>query len=54
MYDIKVGDIVFGPWGVPHTFSKMSKDNGRMLITFQPAGKMEDLFFSDKRRENER
>ena len=44
LFDAKAGDSVFGPRGVPHTFSKISDGNARMIITFQPAGKMEEFF----------
>ena len=44
LYNAKAGDSVFGPRGVPHTFSKTNDGNARMLITFQPAGKMEMFF----------
>jgi len=45
IYDVKTGDSVFGPRGVPHTFTKVGESGvGRMLITFQPAGKMEACF----------
>ena len=39
------GGSVFGPRMVPHAFSKVGEGEARMLITFQPAGKME-LFFN--------
>jgi mannose-6-phosphate isomerase-like protein (cupin superfamily) len=45
LYDVKPGDSVFGPRGVPHAFTKLGDDGvGRMLTTFQPAGKMEACF----------
>jgi mannose-6-phosphate isomerase-like protein (cupin superfamily) len=46
MYRVKPGDSVFGPRGVPHAFSKLGKGVGRMLTTFQPAGKMEECFIA--------
>lgn len=46
LFVAKAGDSVFGPRGVPHTFSKISEDVARMIITFQPAGKMEEFFTS--------
>lgn len=45
-YQAKVGDSVFGPRGIPHTFSKISEGNARLLMSFQPAGQMEDYFIS--------
>jgi len=45
LYDAKAGDSVFGPRGVPHAFTKVGDEGvGRMLTTFQPAGKMEACF----------
>jgi mannose-6-phosphate isomerase-like protein (cupin superfamily) len=45
VYEVRAGDSVFGPRGVPHTFTKLGDDGvGRMLTTFQPAGKMEACF----------
>ena len=38
------GDSAFAPRQVPHTFAKISEDEGQMLVLFQPAGSMEDFF----------
>lgn len=46
MYHVKPGDSVFGPRGIPHAFSKLGEGAGRMLTTFQPAGKMEECFIA--------
>lgn len=46
MHHVKAGDSVFGPRGVPHAFSKLGEGIGRMLTTFQPAGKMEECFIA--------
>lgn len=43
-YTAKAGDSVFGPRGVPHTFAKAGEGVARLLILFQPAGKMEHFF----------
>jgi len=43
-YQTKAGDSVFGPRGVPHSFSKTTDGEAKMLILFQPAGKMEAFF----------
>ncbi len=43
-YEVKAGDSVFGPRGVPHAFAKTNEENARLLMIFQPAGKMEELF----------
>ena len=46
LHHVKPGDSVFGPRGVPHAFSKLGEGVGRMLTTFQPAGKMEECFIA--------
>jgi mannose-6-phosphate isomerase-like protein (cupin superfamily) len=43
-FTARVGDSVFGPRQVPHAFAKMNDGNARILMTFQPAGKMEAFF----------
>ncbi len=40
----KAGDSVFGPRMVPHAFAKTNDGVAKMLIGFQPAGKMEECF----------
>lgn len=41
---LKEGDTLFGPRGIPHAFALTSEGEGRLLITFQPAGSMEEFF----------
>lgn len=41
---VKAGDSVFGPRGVPHCFAKIGEGEARLLMFFQPAGKMEEFF----------
>ncbi len=43
-YQAKAGDSVFGPREVPHAFAKIGKEEGKLLMFFQPAGKMEEFF----------
>lgn len=43
-YEAKPGDFIFGPRGVPHTFAKLGQGLARVIIGFQPAGKMEEYF----------
>lgn len=43
-YNAKPGDVVFGPRRVPHTFAKIGEGDSKLLIGFQPAGKMEEYF----------
>jgi uncharacterized cupin superfamily protein len=38
------GDSAFGPRQVPHAFAKTNEGPARLLIGFQPAGKMEEYF----------
>ena len=43
-FTAKKGDSVFGPRMVPHAFAKTNEGPGRLLMAFQPAGKMEEHF----------
>ena len=43
-FTAKAGDSVFGPRMIPHAFAKTSEGIGRLLMAFQPAGKMEEHF----------
>lgn len=43
-YHAKPGDSVFGPRGIPHTFAKIGTGEAKIILLFQPAGKMEDFF----------
>lgn len=43
-YRAGAGDSVFGPRGVPHTFAKVGEGEARLIMLFQPAGKMEAFF----------
>jgi len=40
---LKIGDTIFLPRNVPHTFAQIST-TGKMIFLFQPSGKMEDFF----------
>lgn len=42
-YQLKMGDTIFLPRNVPHTFAQLT-EKGKMFFFFQPAGKMEDFF----------
>jgi len=44
IFTAKAGDSVFAPRQIPHTFTKTSEEPARMLITYQPAGTMEEFF----------
>ncbi|MEJ7830166.1 MAG: cupin domain-containing protein [Segetibacter sp.] len=43
-FTAKKGDSVFGPRMVPHAFAKTNEGSARMVMGFQPAGKMEAHF----------
>jgi len=43
-FTAKAGDTVFGPRNVPHAFAKVGEGEARLLMFYQPAGKMEDMF----------
>jgi len=40
---LHAGDSILGPRGIPHTFSAVGEKPGKMLIAFNPAGKMEEF-----------
>jgi quercetin dioxygenase-like cupin family protein len=42
-YRMNVGDSIFLPRKVPHAWTQVS-EKGKMTVTFQPAGKMEEFF----------
>jgi mannose-6-phosphate isomerase-like protein (cupin superfamily) len=41
---LKEGDSLFGPREVPHAFALTSEGEGKLMLTYQPAGSMEDFF----------
>ncbi len=43
-YTAKTGDVVYGPRKVPHAFAKIGQGEARLMMVFQPAGKMEEYF----------
>ena len=42
-HELKAGDTIFLPRQVPHAFVQLT-EKGKMLVTYQPAGQMEDFF----------
>lgn len=42
-YDLTTGDSIFLPRSVPHAWTQVS-EKGKMIVTFQPAGKIENFF----------
>lgn len=43
-FTAKKDESVFGPRMVPHAFAKTNEGPARLLMAFQPAGKMEEYF----------
>jgi hypothetical protein len=43
-YIAKKGDSVFGPRMLPHAFAKINEGIAKLVVAFQPAGKMEAHF----------
>ncbi|HYE53814.1 MAG TPA: cupin domain-containing protein [Chitinophagaceae bacterium] len=43
IFDLAVGESIFLPRKVPHAWMQVS-EKGRMLVTLQPAGKLENFF----------
>ncbi len=43
-FHAKPGDAVFGPRGIPHAFAKIGQGEAKIILLFQPAGKMEAFF----------
>ena len=48
-FRLKAGDCVLGPRGVPHAWAFVGETKGRMLLSYSPAGKMEE-FFNDREK----
>ncbi|MGK2863509.1 MAG: cupin domain-containing protein [Chitinophagaceae bacterium] len=44
LYNAHRGDSVFMPRMTQHAWAKVNEGEARLLITFQPAGKMEEYF----------
>ncbi len=44
LYTLHAGDSVLGPRGIPHSFAFVGPTDGRLLITYAPAGRMEEFF----------
>jgi quercetin dioxygenase-like cupin family protein len=42
-YQLKPGDALLGPRGVPHAFTALTEFSA-LIVTFQPAGAIEELF----------
>lgn len=44
MFDLKPGDSLFMPRQIPHRFTNLNDGPGKLIVLFQPAGKMEAFF----------
>lgn len=42
-FRMKAGDTIFLPRNLPHAFVQLT-EKGRLIVTYQPAGKMEEFF----------
>jgi hypothetical protein len=40
---LKASDTIFLPRRIPHAFVQLT-EKGRLIVTYQPAGKMEEFF----------
>ena len=43
-FRVQPGGTVFGPPGVPHAFRCVGKIQGKLILTFDPAGQIEQFF----------
>jgi mannose-6-phosphate isomerase-like protein (cupin superfamily) len=43
-FEVKAGDTLFAPRAVPHAFTRVGDKPGKLMITYQPAGKMEEFY----------
>ena len=44
LHTLHAGDSLLGPRGIPHAFAFVGSTPGRLLITYAPAGRMEEFF----------
>ena len=44
-FQLSAGDSIYLPQKVPHAWTQIS-EKGKMLVIFQPAGKMEEFFMT--------
>ncbi len=43
-FHLSAGDCVLGPRQIPHAWAFVGETKGRLLLTYSPAGKMEEFF----------
>ncbi len=44
-FELSTGDSIFLPMKIPHAWTQVS-EQGKMIVLFQPAGKMEEFFLT--------
>ena len=44
-FELSAGDSILLPMKIPHAWTQIS-EKGKMIVTFQPAGKMENFFIT--------
>jgi mannose-6-phosphate isomerase-like protein (cupin superfamily) len=49
-FQLKPGDSILGPRGVPHVWASVGEGPGKLLIAFAPANKMEAFFRDNEKR----
>ncbi|QMW04781.1 cupin domain-containing protein [Spirosoma foliorum] len=48
VFNLKKGDTAFAPRNIPHCFLTIGEGPHQMILTYQPAGKMEEFFYNRK------
>jgi mannose-6-phosphate isomerase-like protein (cupin superfamily) len=48
VFNLNPGDTAFAPRNIPHCFLTIGEGPHQMILTYQPAGKMEDFFTIEK------
>jgi mannose-6-phosphate isomerase-like protein (cupin superfamily) len=48
-FHLKAGDCVLGPRQIPHAWAFVGNSRGRMLLSYSPAGRMEE-YFNDREK----
>ncbi|CAN5449213.1 hypothetical protein BH11BAC2_BH11BAC2_00550 [soil metagenome] len=51
-YKLQIGDSIFLPRNIPHAWTQLS-EKGKMTVTVQPAGKLEEFFMTMSALEKE-
>ena len=48
VFNLKIGDTAYAPRNIPHCFLTIGEGPHQMILTYQPAGKMEEFFYNRK------